>query len=84
MSDVPDQVIALSAGVEFDHRWQHAYQRVRAEFFEMPGMRLSAQQVERLCGVPNAVCKIVLDDLVTANFLYVGSDGTYGRRVGVF
>jgi hypothetical protein len=47
---------------------------------EMPGMRLTAAQVERLSGVDAPTCRIVLDDLVRANFLNAGNDGTYARR----
>jgi hypothetical protein len=80
MSDVSYGPIGLSAAIEFRHEWQHVYQRVRAEFLEMPGMQLTGPQLQRLCDVPSAVCDIVLDDLVTANFLYVGFNGTYRRR----
>jgi hypothetical protein len=40
-------------------------ERLRAEFLEMPGMRLSAQQVQRLCSVEQALCKTGLDALWT-------------------
>ena len=56
-----------------------AIQRVRAEFVEMPGLRLTPAQVERLCGVEQTICKAVLDALVDAKFLRAGSDGTYAR-----
>src|SRR5207248_721947 len=36
-------------------------ERVRAEFIEMPGLRLKLEQVQRLCGVDRAVCQHVLD-----------------------
>ena len=54
-------------------------ERLRAEFLEMPGLRLTARQVERLCGVERTVCKAVLDALVDAKFLHVSPDGTYRR-----
>ena len=31
--------------------------RLRAEYLEMPGMRLTAQQVQRLCGVEGRCVK---------------------------
>jgi hypothetical protein len=55
--------------------------RLRAEFVEMPGLLLTAAQVQRLCGVEPAMCQVVLDALVDARFLYVKPDGTYGRLV---
>ena len=55
-------------------------ERVRAEFLEMPGLRLKLEQVQRLCGVERAVCKHVLDSLVDGEFLCVKPDGVYARR----
>jgi len=54
-------------------------ERLRAEFLEMPGLRLTPAQVERLCGVEQTICKIVLDALVDAAFLRVSADGAYMR-----
>jgi hypothetical protein len=54
-------------------------ERIRAEYLEMPGMRLKAEQVQRLCGVERAMCQIVLDALVKSDFLCVKSDATYAR-----
>ena len=45
----------------------------------MPGMRLTAQQVHRFCGIEKALCKVVLDSLVDAKFLCVKADGAYAR-----
>ncbi len=59
--------------------YEQAFTRIRAEFVEMPGMRLTPEQVERLSGVDGAVCKSVLDDLVRARFLSVSTNGSYGR-----
>jgi hypothetical protein len=63
--------------------YEQAFNRIRAEFMEMPGMRLTPEQVERLSGVVNSVCRLVLDDLVRAGFLSVGADGTYARSTGL-
>ena len=54
-------------------------QRVRAEYLEMPGLRLTAPQVQRLCGIDRATCDQVLDALVSANFLCVKPDRYYAR-----
>lgn len=59
--------------------YQQAFDRIRAEFVEMPGMRLTPEQVQRLSGVDRAVCKAVLDDLVRAGFLCIGPGGSYAR-----
>jgi hypothetical protein len=46
----------------------------------MPGLRLRFEQVQRLCGVDEAICKRVLDSLVEGEFLCVKPDGAYARR----
>jgi hypothetical protein len=46
----------------------------------MPGMRLTMDQVLRLCGVDRALCRRILDDLVSLKFLAVTNDGMYVRR----
>jgi hypothetical protein len=56
-------------------------ERVRAEFLEMPGLRLTTAQVARLCGVERTMCQTVLDALVDAKFLRVSTDGTYTRLI---
>jgi hypothetical protein len=43
-------------------------QRLRAEYLEMPGMRLTADQVQRLCGIEGTLCRSVLDELVDAKY----------------
>ena len=53
--------------------------RLRAEFLEMPGLRLTSGQVQRLCGVEKTLCQLGLDSLVATKFLYVKSDGVYAR-----
>jgi hypothetical protein len=53
--------------------------RLRAEFLEMPGLRLKPDQVQRLCGVERTMCQMVLDALVDEQFLCVRSDGHYAR-----
>ena len=54
-------------------------ERVRAEYLEMPGMRLTLEQVQRLCGVERTMCQMVLDLLADEKFLCVKSDGHYAR-----
>jgi hypothetical protein len=54
-------------------------ERVRVEYVEMPGMKLTARQVQRLCGIEQKPCKTALDTLVDAKFLCVTADGRYAR-----
>ena len=58
---------------------QSALDRVRSEFLEMPGLRLTAPQLQRFCGILPPICQAVLDTLVSANFLQARPDGTYAR-----
>jgi hypothetical protein len=54
-------------------------ERLRAEFMEMPGLRLTGKPVQRLCGVEPSVCDVVLAALVDERFLCAKSDGIYVR-----
>jgi hypothetical protein len=58
---------------------ENVLNRLRAEYLEMPGLRLKREQVQRLFGVERAECQRVLDTLVETKFLYVKADGTYAR-----
>ena len=53
--------------------------RIRGEYLEMPGLRLTVEQAQRLCGVERTVCKSVLDELVEEKFLCVKVNGAYAR-----
>jgi DNA-binding GntR family transcriptional regulator len=64
---------------------EHLLNRIRAEYLEMPGMRLTLEQVQRLFGIERTMCHTVLDSLVDAKFLCVKSDGHYAlSRDGEF
>ncbi len=56
--------------------------RIRAEYQEMPGLRLTLAQAQRLCGVQQTLCQMVLDSLVGEKFLSLKSDGHYARLTG--
>jgi hypothetical protein len=53
--------------------------RIRAEYLEMPGLRLTLGQAQRLCGIERALCARLLDALVADRFLCVQADGRYAR-----
>jgi hypothetical protein len=53
--------------------------RLRTEYLEMPGLRLKPDQLQRLCGIEEHVCQIVLDELVKRRFLCLNPDGRYAR-----
>lgn len=56
--------------------------RVRGEYLEMPGLRLSLDQASRMWAVDRESCGSVLDALVGASFLQRNQDGRYMRRSG--
>lgn len=51
--------------------------RVRGEFREMPGLRLSLEQAMRLWSLDRATCVSVLDQLRSTKFLALDSNGRY-------
>jgi hypothetical protein len=55
--------------------------RIRGEYLEMPGLRLTLDQAMRLFGVERTLCKPVLDALVEAKFLCVRPGGAYARVI---
>lgn len=54
--------------------------RVRGEYEEMPGLRLTVAQAARLFGLAPAVARTVLDDLRRASVLNCSERGTYSLR----
>ncbi len=48
---------------------QHVIERVRGEFNEMPGLRLTPEQAARLLGLDTRSCNQVLGSLVSSSFL---------------
>lgn len=56
--------------------------RVRGEYREMPGMRLTLDQATRLWGLDRKTCAAVLDSLVAAHFLERDRYGRYGMAHG--
>lgn len=59
--------------------YQSALERIRAEYHEMPGLRLTSEQVARLCGVEPYTCLHLLEALVDVGYLERTSSGQYAR-----
>jgi len=51
--------------------------RVRGEYFEMPGLRLTLAQAGRLWQVDVSTCEMLLDQLVREGFLCKTNNGFY-------
>ena len=61
--------------------------RVQGEYIEMPGLRLTIAQAQRLWGLDRSVCDSLLGALVEAKFLFRTRDGAFVRSdhaVGAF
>jgi DNA-binding IclR family transcriptional regulator len=54
-------------------------QRVRSEFNEMPGLRLTPAQAARLLGLDTRSCQRILNALVNSAFLRWTADGSVIR-----
>ena len=55
--------------------------RVFGEYLEMPGLRLTRPQAQRLWAMDEQTCTEILDLLTEVRFLHRQSDGTYARLV---
>ena len=53
--------------------------RIQGEYIEMPGLRLTVPQAQRLWGLDRAECDAVFAALVDAKFLIRNRDGAYVR-----
>ena len=58
---------------------EHLVDRVRGEYLEMPGLRLTPQQAQRLFGLDPTACEQVLDTLTRERFLCHGGDGRFAH-----
>ena len=54
-------------------------QRIRSEYSEMPGLRLTREQATRLWSLPDEVCERLFSELERDGFLRRLNDGAYGR-----
>jgi hypothetical protein len=53
--------------------------RIRGEYLEMPGLRLTRRQAQRLWGLDEQTCLKLLQRLVDLKFLVQNADGNYTR-----
>jgi hypothetical protein len=53
--------------------------RIREEFREMPGLRLTPAQATRLWGLEGDACRAVIETLVAAHFLRWTNTGAVTR-----
>ena len=63
-------------------RIDEVLQRIQGEYVEMPGLRLTAAQAQRLWGLDRDICSALLGALVDAKFLSQTRDGSFIRTEG--
>jgi hypothetical protein len=56
--------------------------RIRSEFLEMPGLRLTPAQARRLWGLDVDACRVVIDALVANAFLRWTPGGAVAKTEG--
>ena len=59
--------------------FDHILRRIRGEFLEMPGLRLTCAQAQRLWGLDEGTCGLLLESLTSDHFLVRRPDGSYAR-----
>ncbi len=63
-------------------RIDEVLQRIQGEYDEMPGLRLTPAQAQRLWGLERDVCDALLAALVDTKFLVRTRDGAFVRMEG--
>ena len=53
--------------------------RIQSEYREMPGLRLTFDQIRRLWTLDRRTCRTLIEKLVDARFLMPTPDGQYAR-----
>jgi DNA-binding IclR family transcriptional regulator len=56
---------------------------VRAEFLEMPGLKLTLAQAQRLWGIDRATCEVLVEELMACRFLARTRDGSFMLRAAM-
>ena len=66
-------------GLEHCTSDEQLLRRIRGEYSEMPGLRLTCEQAQRLWGLDAVTCARLLKNLVDTRFLQRSPDGRYGQ-----
>ena len=72
-------MIAVQADQPMEALSLNLVQRIREEFEEAPGLRVSVREAARFWGLDETTCGQVLDKLLAVGFLTRGGDGRYGQ-----
>ncbi len=79
LMSVPQAQLPPAADVDADAELAGAIRRARAEFLEMPGLKLSGVQAARIWAMEPGLCAAVLAALVVSGFLTMTRDGGFVR-----
>ena len=63
--------------------YRNIVQRIREEFEETPGLRLSVPEASRFWGLDEATCELVLAELAVDGFLARGADRRFQMYLSV-
>jgi hypothetical protein len=69
----------MAAAQPQPHPFDEVIRRVQGEYIEMPGLRLTPAQAQRLWGLDRLACDTLLGALVDAKFLFRTRDGAFVR-----
>jgi|RhiMethySRZTD1v2_1073278.scaffolds.fasta_scaffold17519_7 hypothetical protein len=58
---------------------EHLLRRIQCDFLEMPGLRLTSRQAQRLWDLDELICESLLAALVDVRFL-IETDGVFCQR----
>ena len=70
----------MSPGQIRDAHTDHALQRARRDYDEMPELSLTVDQASRLWSLDTRVCEQLLESLVSQQILRCTASGTFVRR----
>jgi hypothetical protein len=77
---VPARSSSSTAAQLAQFSFEDLVERIRAEFLEQPGLRLTEAQASRLWQLDRGTCEKALGVLTSAAFLTCAADGRYSRR----
>ena len=75
----PVQIGAIAMEVDLQMVGDAVLARMRGEYREMPGLKLTAGQARRLWGLDAPICDALLEELVETGFLRRARDGSFSR-----
>lgn len=70
----------MNRNIPLENTFVEAVRRVKAEYLEMPGLKLTSSQAARLWGLDLRVCDMVLTALVADRFLTCTRNAAFVRQ----